>query len=136
MLAAMALLASYQDIRHRKIPNGVVLVITLLGVFFVFNYGRYEQLVMPIPVFAIGALLFYFNIMAAGDSKLLAAFSLMISPSYFPLTVFIILSAGGALAISQWAVSQMTGNANWVNKGVPYGVPICLGSLLGIAASL
>ncbi len=136
MLAAMALTASYQDIRHRKIPNGVVLVITLLGVFFVFKYGRYEQLAMPIPVLSIGALLFYFNIMAAGDSKLLAAFSVMISPNYFPLTVVIILSAGGALAISQWAVSQMTGNANWVNKGVPYGVPICLGSLLGIAASL
>lgn len=111
-------------------------MITLLGVFFVFEHGRFEQLLMPIPVLGIGALLFYFNIMAAGDSKLLAAFSLMISPSYFLLTVFIILSAGGALAISQWVISQITGNANWVNKGVPYGVPICLGSLLGIAASL
>ncbi|MFM2589800.1 prepilin peptidase [Vibrio sp. TBV020] len=132
----MALIASYQDIKNRKIPNGVVQVIALMGIFFVFNYGRYEQLILPILVLGIGMVLFYFNILAAGDSKLLSAFGLMISPDCFLLTIFIILFAGGALAIAQWIICQLTGNTEWVNKGVPYGVPICLGSLLGIAASL
>ncbi|RTZ14455.1 prepilin peptidase [Vibrio aquaticus] len=135
-LAAMALIASYQDVRQRKIPNGVVTIIALLGVFFVFFYGRYTQLYLPIVVLVVGALLFKFNIMAAGDSKLLASFSLMISPHYFLLTVCLILIAGGTLAITQWILSRVTGNAQWVTKGVPYGLPICLGSLLGIAASL
>ncbi|OIQ25107.1 prepilin peptidase [uncultured Vibrio sp.] len=135
-LAAMAAVASYQDIRYRKIPNGVVVVVALLGVFFVFQTGRFEQMLHPLMVLTFGAVLFYFNIVAAGDSKLLAAFSLMVSPNMMLLAVNVIFFAGGILAISQCVLGRMTNNAEWTSNGVPYGVPICLGSLLGIAASL
>jgi len=135
-IATMALIASYQDIRYRKIPNGVVFIVALLGVFFVLDTGRFEQLTLPAAVLAFGAVLFHFNILAAGDSKLFAAFSLMVSPDMMLLVVNVIIFAGGLLAIAQCVLSRMTNNPEWTNRGVPYGVPICLGSLLGIAASL
>lgn len=132
----MAVIASYQDIRYRRIPNGVVVIVALLGVLFVCQTEQYSHFYNPLIVLAFGTVLFYFNIMAAGDSKLLAAFSLMISPTVMLLAVNVIIFAGGILAIIQCGLSRLTNNTAWTNKGVPYGVPICLGSLLGIAASL
>ena len=49
-LAAMAAIASYQDIRYRKIPNGVVVVVALLGVFFICQTEKFEQLYNPFMV--------------------------------------------------------------------------------------
>ena len=79
-------------------------------------------------VLTVGAVLFYFNALAAGDSKLLAAFSLMVSPNMMLLAVNVIFFAGGILAITQWILGKTTSNPEWINRGVPYGVPICLGA--------
>ncbi|MFA0242054.1 MULTISPECIES: prepilin peptidase [Vibrio] len=135
-LATMAAIVSYQDIRYRIIPNGVVVAVALLGVFYICQTEKFEQFYNFFIVLAVGAVLFYFNVIAAGDSKLLAAFSLMVSPNMMLWAVNVILFAGGTLAITQWVLGKTTGNSEWTNRGVPYGVPICLGSLLGIAASL
>ena len=135
-LAAMAFLASYQDIKYRKIPNGVALSVAVLGVFFVCIERDYSQFLIPLITLCLGMVLFKLNILAAGDSKLFAAFSLMIAPSYVLLTLWVISAIGGVLAIGLWGLSRLTKDTSWIDRGVPYGVPICIGSLLGIAASL
>ncbi|PQJ65153.1 prepilin peptidase [Vibrio jasicida] len=132
-LATMAFIASYQDIKYRKIPNGVALSVALLGVFFVLSKGEYSH---ALSSMVIGAVLFQLRILAAGDSKLLAAFALMIAPQFLPLTIWLIVTLGGVLALTQWLVSQVGNHPAGMERGVPYGVPICLGSLFGIAASL
>lgn len=132
----MALIASYQDIRYRKIPNEVVIAIAFIGGLFVCLNGYFYHIFTSLIVLAIGMVLFQIKVLAAGDSKLFAAFSLMIAPKFMVITTCLILIAGGILAIAQWAVSKVTENAEWVTRGVPYAVPICLASLLGITASL
>ncbi|PMH46901.1 hypothetical protein BCU68_01360 [Vibrio sp. 10N.286.49.B3] len=78
-----------------------------------------------------------FRIIAAGDIKLLTAFSLAISPVYLPLTLVIITFIGGVMGIGYYLYGKWSGNEKAVRqRGVPYGVPICLGCLFGIAASL
>ncbi len=132
----MALIASYQDIRYRKIPNKVVIAIAFIGGLFVCLNGYFYHIFTSLIVLAIGTVLFQIKVLAAGDSKLFAAFSLMIAPKYMLITMCFILLAGGVLAISQWTISKVMKRIEWMTKGVPYAVPICLGSLLGIAASL
>lgn len=131
-----AFIASYQDIKYRKIPNGVALSVALLGVFFVLSKGEYSRALSSMVILVIGAVLFQLRILAAGDSKLLAAFALMIAPQHLPLTIWLIVTLGGVLALTQWLVSQIGIHPAGMERGVPYGVPICLGSLFGIAASL
>ncbi|UQA49726.1 A24 family peptidase [Vibrio sp. ED002] len=135
-LATMAFIASYQDIKYRKIPNGVALSVALLGVFFVLSKGEYSHALSSMVVLVIGAVLFQLRTLAAGDSKLLAAFALMIAPQFLPLTIWLIVTLGGVLALTQWLISQIGIHPAGMERGVPYGVPICLGSLFGIAASL
>lgn len=135
-IATFSAIVCYYDIRYRKIPNRLVSVIALVGIGFVLMEAKYSHLIHAVAILIVGAGLFKFRVLAAGDSKLLAALSLMILPKYLLLTILTTTFLGGLLAISQWALSHAFHRPQGIYVGVPYGVPICIASLLGIAVSL
>lgn len=129
----------YSQLSRHQIPKNTQwsgVKCCFYGFFFVLSKGEYSHALSSMAILVIGTVLFQLRILAAGDSKLLAAFALMISPQYLPLTIWLIITLGGVLALTQWLVSQVGNHPAGMERGVPYGVPICLGSLFGIAASL
>ncbi|KAA8666519.1 A24 family peptidase [Vibrio gigantis] len=136
ILAAMAAYACYTDCRHREVSNRLVLCMALWTLSRMEFHGEAQHLLHPAAVLLVGGVLFQMNILAAGDSKLFAALSLAIDSQFIVITLLLIGFLGGVLAISQWWLGRMTADIRWTQRGVPYAVPICLASLLAIAASL
>jgi len=135
-LTTTSLFVIYHDLSERKIPNNIVWLLMVLGIGSLGQSNQYERLLVALFILIIGIVLSNFNVLGGGDSKLLAAFSLFISVQYMPLVMAIILLLGGGLAAFYWLMYEVTQDRSWLERGVPYALPICVGSLLGIAASL
>ncbi|MDD9175403.1 prepilin peptidase [Aliivibrio sp. S2TY2] len=140
LIIALILLVNFyvifHDIKNRKISNNVVSVIMFIGFFSIFVKGDISYLLSPLIILFVGFILFKFNIIAAGDIKYYAAMSLMIEQQYLLLVTCIILCLGGLQAYCQYSIYKLTGNERWIERGVPYGVAISIGSLFGILASI
>ncbi|MEZ8193858.1 A24 family peptidase [Vibrio cortegadensis] len=136
LLATISLFVCYKDITKRTISNRVVFfVMSICGVLNC-QYGVFESVLYAIGILCVGFIFFNLNIIAAGDVKLLSVFSLAIAPQYLPLTLFIITLLGSLLGVAYYLYAKCTDYKKIMENGVPYGVPICLGCLFGIAASL
>ncbi|XDF78123.1 type IV leader peptidase [Aliivibrio fischeri] len=107
-----------------------------VGFFSIFVKGDISYLLSPLIILFVGFILFKFNIIAAGDIKYYAVMSLMIEQQYLLLVTCIILCLGGLQAYCQYSIYKLTGNERWIERGVPYGVAISIGSLFGILASI
>lgn len=126
----------FHDVKNRKISNNVIYLIVLSGFFSIFIKGDLSFLISPLIILTIGFILFYFNVIAAGDIKLFSALSLMIKQEYMLLVICIVLFIGGIQAYCQYSMYKLTSNEKWVSRGVPYGLAICAGSVFGILASI
>ncbi|GEK14097.1 A24 family peptidase [Aliivibrio fischeri] len=130
---------AFHDIKNRKISNNIVfiiMIIMIIGFFSIFVKGDMSHLLSPLIILFVGFILFKFNIIAAGDIKYYAAMSLMIEQQYLLLVTCIILCLGGLQAYCQYSIYKLTGKGRWIERGVPYGVAISIGSLFGILASI
>lgn len=126
----------FHDIRNRKISNNIIVLISFIGLFSIFVKGDVNFLISPLIILFVGFILFKFNVIAAGDIKLFSAMSLMINKEYILLITIIILCIGGLQAYCQYSMYKLTNNRDWIDRGVPYGVAISIGSLFGILASM
>ncbi|MBV1843119.1 A24 family peptidase [Photobacterium ganghwense] len=135
LLATISIYICYQDVLRRIISNRSCCAVFAVCSVLCFLTDNYAATVYIVPIFLIGFVLFILKAIAAGDVKLFAAFSVAISPEYLLLTVVSILIFGGMVGCTQWFLEK---NCRSIKSqyGVPYGVPICIGSLLGIAASI
>lgn len=135
-LASISLYICYTDVRQRQITNRAVLLVTLICLSILLVNQQYPALMHAFAILAVGIGLFVLGVIAAGDIKLLAAFSLAIKPTNLPMTLCLILLIGGVQAVLYLIYGAMTDLKTVRQKGIPYAIPICLGSLFGIAASL
>ncbi|WP_083199022.1 A24 family peptidase [Aliivibrio logei] len=126
----------FHDIKNREISNNIIISITIVGLFSIYIKGDISYLISPLIILSIGFILFRFNIIAGGDIKLFTATSLMIDQKYLLLVTCIILCIGGLQAYCQYSMYKLTNNKNWIDRGIPYGVAISIGSLFGILASM
>ncbi|MFA1562336.1 A24 family peptidase [Aliivibrio fischeri] len=138
LLATISLIVCFYDIKKRVISNKVCLIIFLICsviCYFMQNYDSYKY---TLSIFTVGFILFRLNIIGGGDVKLMLSFSIAVLPKYQLLTIVVILFGGGLMAIGQLIylkilqISQMDAKS----RGVPYGVPICVGYLFFISVSL
>ncbi|CAH0540338.1 A24 family peptidase [Vibrio marisflavi] len=136
LLAIISLWICYRDITQRTITNKSCIAVLFVTTLILVEQGNYESIKYSLVIFLVGVFLFLIKIIAAGDVKLISAFSLAIVPKYLLLTIVIILLLGGILAIGQVIWIKSRGKSIKTNTGVPYGVPICIGCLFGIAASI
>ncbi|WP_236782784.1 A24 family peptidase [Aliivibrio fischeri] len=124
----------YQDITKRTISNKFCSVVLFICIYLVIKSGNYSSLYYSLIIFTGGFVLFIKKIIAAGDVKLISSFFIAINQNYQLLTFTIILLAGGVISIVL-LIHKVINKQN-TTMTVPYGVPICIGCLFGIAASL
>ncbi|GLR73395.1 prepilin peptidase [Aliivibrio sifiae] len=110
------------------------MAVFIICILFGIITDNFNNILCPVIILVTGFFLFLLNIIAAGDVKLAVAFSIAVNPKYQLLVITIILLLGGVVALCQliWNEYKSDGKVN----GVPYGVPICIGYLFGIAASI
>lgn len=155
-LTALLLTAAWTDARTRKIPNW--LVVAGLTAAFVLRAsigigGVRDGLLGAAVAFAIALPLFAMGALGAGDGKLLIAVGAFLGPAMLLPAGLAIAIAGGVIAFamalwqrtllpvlqSAWGLLQYLvsmGRAGHLppagtarNDGIPYGVPIAIGTL-------
>jgi len=128
------------DISRRKIPNKLLLLLLATGAMshLLASSSILWPMTLCICTFFIGYFLFKFNILGAGDGKFIAVS--MFYFAYYPIAPQILSIAliGGVYAIGIY-VTRWIKHKNFREalkesklKTIPYGVPIYLGSILGV----
>ncbi|WP_318462622.1 A24 family peptidase [Photobacterium leiognathi] len=124
----------YLDIKYRKIPNTLCLftAICCLIVSYQHHYLA-SSLLSSVVVLVSSIVLFYFNIMGAGDGKFAAALALAIPWQQLNIALFLTTIIGGALAVF-YLIKYRLILRNKIKKdpGLPYGVAIGLGFFIPI----
>lgn len=138
--------ASVTDVRQRRIPNLVVVV--LLGLFVAWTAASLgAQLLSGLAAggaaLAVTVALYALGVFGAGDSKLFAAAALFMGLGYLPYFAVATALAGGGLAVVSLARNPVRAMAIFTLRGkgdsgpgVPYGVAIGLGGALVLWAAV
>jgi prepilin peptidase CpaA len=153
----MAALIIYMDVRYRRIPNLLVLMIFMGGLTLNTIFGGAHGLLMSLGGFALAfGLMFFlhaFGTMGAGDVKLFAAIGAINGISLVLPTLVVVALTGGVFAICKMIYSRRTGTTMFGvlqffygllpgqkvprfevpadrSYTLPYAVPICFGSLI------
>ncbi|MCG3736047.1 prepilin peptidase [Vibrio cincinnatiensis] len=114
------------DIASRSIRNQYFIYLGGLLLLGWLTQPNWSVLPYTLAILLIGLVLFYFQLLAAGDTKLLAVLSLGIHPDYLPLTIVGITVIGGIMALGYLLYGLCTDLTAVRQKGIPYGVPISL----------
>ncbi|KYN26296.1 hypothetical protein AUQ44_14535 [Vibrio cidicii] len=131
----LLLLIAINDIKSRFIDNRAVVVLAVLVLLGWFNQPNWQIWPYTLAIVLGGLLLFQLGVLGAGDTKLLAVISLGIDPAYMPLTLVGIAMVGGVMALGYLLYGLMTDLTKVRQRGIPYGVPICLVGGLAIVVS-
>ncbi|MGF1755855.1 prepilin peptidase [Vibrio makurazakiensis] len=126
----------YKDVKIRKISNLQCLLALLVTFPLFLLHGELTSLLHALSIIVLGVFLNQFSILGAGDTKLLAVYSLAIRPEYLWPILFLIICVGGVLSLGYYVYGRLTNIEKVRQRGVPYGIPICIGSYLGVLASL
>jgi prepilin peptidase CpaA len=153
----LAIVITYMDVRYRRIPNNLVLIILIGGLALNAVFDGWQGLVTSLTGSAIAfGIMFLFHIfgtMGAGDVKLFSAIGAVLGRSLVPRTFLVVAITGGVLAICKMVYARRTGTtmlgvAQFFlgllpgqrvprfhvpaehSHTLPYAVPICLGSLI------
>ena len=144
--------SAWSDISQMKIPNlyvvGVALsfipafaVVTLLAPDVAFFASWKSHLIAATLTFGITYILFTFNLVGGGDSKLLSAYALWVGTNGLMPLLFGMAVIGGLLGLvtlllAKWQPVEKPTYGSWIAKSqkgeqkVPYGVAIFLGAVL------
>ena len=134
ILLLCGLYTSFSDFYSRKISNNVVVIIAVFSLLLCVNQQSYFSLVTAGLLLAAGFLLNLLGVWGAGDAKLIAAYAIGIKPEWQLLSLSLIGFLGGIIACVYWIYGRFSCLGN--DKGIPYGIPICIGSLFGILVSI
>lgn len=145
-------LAALQDVRARIIPNRLVLAVMVVGLLTSLverPTTLWLSLVLAFSLFIVLGVLAHYDIMGAGDVKMMAALTLTTPPEHITVLLFAIAMAGGALSSAYLVMRHLltqrpnasatkaTAYLRWLRKersriatgkSVPYGVAILAGT--------
>ncbi|MGX2949228.1 A24 family peptidase, partial [Frederiksenia canicola] len=120
---------SWTDIKSRIISNNIILVLLVLVIPFSYLLNGELYITPALISLFIGFLLFLFNVIGAGDIKLITVLMLTI-PSEQILSFFVFTSFFGLLLI---IIGWFFFKTSIKRNGLPYGVAISLGFLTNLA---
>ena len=160
LLAPLAVIITYYDVRYRRIPNAFVLATLASGVIVNTVYGGWRGALASLGGCAIAFMLMFvlhvFGAMGAGDVKLFAAVGSLVGAHLVLPTFLVVVLTGGALALllmlHRGAVRATMHRVLQILVGllpgwelprfsvptdrkhtIPYGVAITFGSLISLA---
>jgi prepilin peptidase CpaA len=132
-LAVTLLVAAFVDLRERRIPNRLNILIAAMAIPFWWATGRSLWPGVPLQimvagcVFAFFAVPFAFGMMGGGDVKMLAALALWL-PLMGVVQLLVVMSlAGGLLTLIMLARHRMARAEHQLE--IPYGVAIAFAGL-------
>ena len=109
----MATIISYMDVRYRRIPNKLVLVVLVGGLTLNTIFGGFPGLLVSFGgfVLAFGVMFFFhaFGTLGAGDVKLFAAIGAINGVTLVLPTLMVVALMGGLLAIFKMVYSRRVG---------------------------
>ena len=126
--------AAVVDIRHRRIPNTLVIAIALSGVVAFVSTGHaallWQPLLVAVAILIIGMPMFASGWLGGGDVKLLAASASWFTASAAVQFVAFVLLAGGVLALIAlaWRMARGRKSPRQADAGLPYAVAITSGA--------
>jgi len=156
-LVLLGAVVMYHDVRYRRIPNVVVLVMMLTGLVINTKFGGMHGLVVSGEGFGLAFLPMFlihlFGALGAGDVKLFGAVGAVLGVEMVPATFVVVVMLGAALAVysmlrSRTVFSTLHGVLRifvgmlpgWEmprfavpadrRHTIPYGVAIMVGSVL------
>lgn len=133
LLITLSFQIVYCDIKKRTIRNNHCVLSAVICNLLFFNCHDSLQIFIPLLVFFIGIFLSVKGWLGGGDTKLFAAYSTAILPENLFTAVLMILIVGGVVSLCCLIKNRWTKS---IDRGVPYGVAIVIGSLFGIWMSL
>ncbi|HET6893273.1 MAG TPA: A24 family peptidase [Pyrinomonadaceae bacterium] len=163
LLAPLALIVIYYDVRYRRIPNVAVLATLLAGFAVNTIFGGLQGTLASLYGFALAffpmLIMHIFGAMGAGDVKLFGAVGAVLGIGLVPVTFILVVMIGGALAVYSMVRSDTVFTTlhgvlrifvgilpGWEmprfkmapdrKHTIPYGVAIMLGSVLATVVSL
>lgn len=106
----LAIIATYMDVRYRRIPNKLVLVTLIAGLALNSFFGGWNGLLLSLAGSALAfALMFIFHVfgtMGAGDVKLFAAIGAVFSSALVLRAFLVVAITGGILAICKMVYAR------------------------------
>ena len=160
LLAPLAVIITYYDVRYRRIPNAFVLATLASGVIINTVYGGWRGALASLGGCAIAFMLMFvlhvFGAMGAGDVKLFAAVGSLVGAHMVLPTFLVVVLTGGALALllmlhtgavratmhrvlqilvgllPGWELPRFSVPTDRKHT-IPYGVAITFGSLISLA---
>lgn len=160
LLAPLAMVVIFYDVRYRRIPNIAVIAALVSGLAINTVFGGLQGTVASLYGFGLAffpmLLMHIFGAMGAGDVKLFGAVGAILGVSLVPVTFILVVMFGGALAVysmirSGTVFSTLHGVLRifigilpgWEmprfkmapdrSHTIPYGVAIVLGSVIAAA---
>ena len=139
---AILVIAAISDIRHRRIPNILPIILIILYSIFAlmthFHDDAYQLNVIDGVLtggilLACGLVLFALGAMGAGDIKLAAALGLFAGSQYITAFLILMTLSGGLLSGVVWVHMKLSPKQNKVDganrHSVPYGVAISISGI-------
>ncbi|WP_318435138.1 A24 family peptidase [Photobacterium leiognathi] len=122
------------DLKYRKIPNILCLLTAIVCLIFAYQHHYLASSLLSSIMVLVGSMvLFYFNIMGAGDGKFAAALALAIPWQQLNIALFLTAIVGGLLAVIYFIKYRLIlRNKIKQDPGLPYGVAIGLGFFIPI----
>lgn len=125
--------ATFTDLRSRRIPNWLVLPFMLAGFAVPVWMHGWHGFWQSLEGFALGALVYgmlsWIGGMGMGDVKLVAAIGAWIGPQQLILAMLLIAMAGGVMALG-WAIVGGFRGEVWKSRTIPYAPAIAIGTLI------
>lgn len=135
--------ATFTDLRSRRIPNWLVLPFLVVGLAVSAWLHGWHGLGQSLEGAALGlviyGVLFFMGGMGAGDVKLCAAIGAWIGPVQLLYALFLTAMAGGLMVLG-WAIYKgffkdlITGAGAHLKQKMPYAPAIALGTLMSFFA--
>lgn len=132
LLLCLSVWIGITDCCYRRISNRQILCLSVVCLMIgLQQHLLLDTYVQALLVLGVGLVLFIFNIIGAGDVKLLSAYALIIHPSYFGAVLCLSAVLGGLLA-TFILLYDLIRSTQLKRKGLPYAIPIIVANLSGI----
>ncbi len=143
VLACLAALGAWLDLRHRLLPNWLCAVILVAGLGFALAQGGWAAVAAggfhAIVALLVGMGLFSLGAIGGGDAKFYSAISMWFAIGEGFRLLFSVSLAGLLLILLFWRGSRATGPSgsdagSGLHRMVPFGVAIAAGAVVMKAA--